>query len=232
MSNAAIITPDGESSDASVVERVVRGETQAFALLVRRYNQQLFRTVRAILGNDADAEDALQQTYLSAYRHLASFEGRSKLSTWLTRIAIYEAFARRKRRSRVQACDFLWRPPDTPQTPDDAAVGRQLARVVEDAIDKLPEGYRLVFVLREVQGMSTTDVAGALDLSEENVRVRLHRGRDLLRQSLGQRIEFNEAYAFAGLRCALMLRAVMNRLAAESLPLGCNASSMGTLEDS
>jgi RNA polymerase sigma-70 factor (ECF subfamily) len=194
--------------DAEIVARIVAGDTDLFGVLVRRYNQRLFRAVRSLCANDADAEDALQQTYLAAYRGLSAFEGRAQLSTWLTRIALHEAVARRRKQARLRAVRGELDCGAPPPLPDDEAARHQAAARIERAIDELPDAYRVVLVLRDVEGLSTGEVAEALELSEENVRVRLHRGRDMLRRSIGG-LDLREAFAFAGRRCARMLSAVM-----------------------
>jgi RNA polymerase sigma-70 factor (ECF subfamily) len=145
-----------------------------------------------VLHDDAEAEDTLQQAYLSAFRYLNMFQHRSRLSTWLFRIAIREAFARRRkstRRYEVHRQLTSWAPAYPPAAaPEQLAAGREHARLLEEAIDALPEPYRLVFVLREVQELSTAEVAEVLALSEQNVRVRAHRGRELLKQMLRGRV--------------------------------------------
>ena len=213
MSNALAVALECEISDDALIARVLAGDTQLFAVLVRRYNQRLFRVVRAIVTNDADAEDALQQTYLAAFRKLSTFEGRSRVSTWLIRIAIREALSRRQQ-SRISSSDTLATAVAKEVAPEAAVMDRQIVRLVEAAIDELPDAYRMVFVLRAIQGMSTTEVADALALSEENVRVRLHRGRDMLKSHLSRQIDPSDVYWFAGRRCASMVIAVMLRVLA------------------
>ncbi|HZO14809.1 MAG TPA: RNA polymerase sigma factor [Polyangiaceae bacterium] len=210
MSNALAQAFECEISDDTLIARVLAGDTQLFAVLVRRYNQRLFRVARAIVTNDADAEDALQQTYLAAFRKLGTFEGRSRVSTWLIRIAIREALAKRQQ-SRTTRGDLIATAVAHP-APEESAMDREMVRLVEAAIDELPDAYRLVFVLRAVQGMSTTEVADALALSEENVRVRLHRGRDMLKSRLRPHIDPSDAYWFAGKRCGSMVIGVMLRV--------------------
>jgi RNA polymerase sigma-70 factor (ECF subfamily) len=211
---------ESDLSDEALVDRVLHGETSLFAVLVRRYNQRLFRSVRAVLQNDADAEDALQQAYLSAFRYLSMFQQRSRLSTWLFRIAIREAFARRRksiRQHEVHKQLASWAPV-YPPAPEQLAAGRETASLLEEAIDALPEPYRLVFVLREVQELSTSEVAEVLALSEQNVRVRAHRGRELMKKMLRGPVDWREAYWFAGPRCVRMLLMVMKQLRGSPLP--------------
>ena len=216
MSNALATALECEIGDDTLIARVLAGDTQLFAVLVRRYNQRLFRVVRSIVTNDADAEDALQQTYLAAFRKLSAFEGRSRVSTWLIRIAIREALAKRQQGREVRSDTLANDVAHEQIAPEETAMEREIVRLVEAAIDELPDAYRLVFVLRAVQGMSTTEVADALALSEENVRVRLHRGRDMLRIRLRRHIDPSDAYWFAGNRCASMVINVMLRVFAHA----------------
>jgi RNA polymerase sigma-70 factor (ECF subfamily) len=150
-------------SDEQVVSRVLAGETALYELLMRRYNQRLYRVARAILHDDAEAEDVMQDAYVRAYQHLADFEGRAKFSTWLTRIAVHEALARSRRRSRFQSLDnseeskggVMGSLASDGRNPEEAAYDRELGGVLERAILELPEDHRLVFMLRDVVRLCT-----------------------------------------------------------------------------
>ena len=169
--------PD-ESSDDAIVARVVAGETAAFELLMRRHNRRVFRAARAILGNDDEAEDAMQQAYASAFTHLREFGGRSRFSTWLVRIAVYEALGRLRRGKRFTSLDdaeLEEEPVATTKNPEEAASDVEMRAVLEAAVDALPLGFRAVFVMRAVEEMSVHETAEALDLPEETVRTRHHR---------------------------------------------------------
>src|SRR5215471_15663355 len=154
-------------SDEEVVSRVLAGESALYELLMRRHNQRLYRVARAILRNDTEAEDVMQDAYVRAYQHLADFEGRAKFSTWLTRIAVHEALARSRRRSRFQSLDnseesnggVMRTLASAGRNPEEAAYDRELGSVLERAILGLPEDYRLIFMLRDVEGMSTNETA-------------------------------------------------------------------------
>ncbi|HKU23111.1 MAG TPA: RNA polymerase sigma factor [Terriglobales bacterium] len=209
-------------SDEEVVARVLGGETALFEIIMRRYNQRLYRVARSILRNDAEAEDVMQDAYVRAYQHLDQFAGRAKFATWLTRIAVHEALARVRRRSRMQELDA--EPyggnmdPLSAKTPDpeQQASDRELLVLLQSAVLALPANYRSVLVLRDIEEMSTADTAEALELSEENVKVRLHRARALLRRELFARAgaQRGNAFSFMGARCDRMVEAVMRRLAA------------------
>src|SRR6516225_2873495 len=144
---------------------------------MRRYNQRLFRVARSVVRADDEAEDVVQQAYVSAYTHLAQFSGHAQFATWLTRIAINEGLARLRQRSREPELDLkedddTMPTPFTPHTPEDEASRREMSRILEEVIDELPTIYRVVFVMREIEQMSTAEAAGALEISEETVKVR------------------------------------------------------------
>lgn len=179
-------------TDGDVIARVRAGERGLFELLMRRHNQRLYRTARAIVQDEVEVEDVLQQSYLNAFLHLDQFEARSRLSTWLTRIVINEASARRRRsirtgsiRNRGGSQRDLSALAATQPSPEHQAYAGELQRLLERAVDSLPEGYRLVFVLRDVEGLSTTETASSLGLGDDVVKTRLHRARAMLRRKVG-----------------------------------------------
>jgi RNA polymerase sigma-70 factor (ECF subfamily) len=202
-------------TDEEVVGRVRAGDTPLFEVLMRRYNQRLYRAVRAILQNDADAEDAVQQAYLNAYRHLEQFEGRARFSTWLTRIAVYEALSRR-RRARDKPLgstddEQIERAVSATPDPERQTYAGELGALLESALATLPHGYRSVFMLREVDGLNTAETAQQLRVSEGTVKTRLHRARDLLQRKLHD-VTPAEAFRFDGSRCDRLVAAVMSQL--------------------
>ena len=168
-------------SDEEVVERVLSGETALFELIMRRYNQRLYRAARAIVRDDSQAEDIMQAAYVRAYEHLRQFEGRAKFGSWLTRIAVNEALGRlrgaRRFEEPAEEGDDMDRFASSAFDPEQAAANSEAGRTLEALIEGLPHGNRAVFMLRDVEGMSTSEAAEALDISEENVKVRLHRAR-------------------------------------------------------
>jgi RNA polymerase sigma-70 factor (ECF subfamily) len=209
-------------TDEQVVERVLAGETALFEILMRRHNQRLYRVARAILRDDTEAEDVMQDAYVRAYQHLDQFAGRAKFSTWLTRIAVHEALARSHRRSRFEAIDD----PDfhgdsmpslqsSAPNPEQRASTAELNGLLESAIMTLPETYRTVLVMRDVEEMNTAETAACLNLTEENVKVRLHRARALLRRELYSRAGATSAQAFQfhAVRCDRVVTAVFERIA-------------------
>lgn len=205
----------GALTDEDVVVRVRAGDTHLFEVLMRRYNQRLFRAARAILQNDADAEDAVQQTYLNAYRYLDQFEGRARFSTWLTRIAVYEALSRR-RRARDKPLESgddeqSDRAVSTAPDPERQTYAGELGTLLEAALATLPHGYRSVFMLREIDGLNTLETAKQLRVSEGTVKTRLHRARDLLQRKLHD-VTPAEAFRYGENRCDTMVASVMTRL--------------------
>lgn len=210
-------------TDEHVVERVLAGETGLYEIIMRRYNQRLYRIARAIVRDDSEAEDVMQDAYVRAYQHLDQFAGRSAFSTWLTKIAVHEALARVKRRSRSESLDSPHQngdPAVNPMTkapnPEQSTSAREVRQILEEALLELPEAYRAVLMLRDVEELSTSETAEALSLSEENVKVRLHRGRAILRKHLAARISgtTKEVFPFMGARCDRVVRRVFELLAA------------------
>lgn len=212
-------------TDEEVVARVLAGETPLFEILMRRHNQRLFRVARGILADDAEAEDVMQDAYVRAFRELAGFRGEARFSTWLTRIACHEALARARKRRRLVplspvASDSTGGPPEPPAMdagPEREVENRELHSVLQEAVESLPDPLRAVFCLREIEGLSTEEAAGALGLSVENVRVRLHRAKRSLRQRLDERIgrEVRRLYLFDGARCDRVVAGVFTRIAQE-----------------
>jgi RNA polymerase sigma-70 factor, ECF subfamily len=206
-----------EIPDEEVARRVLAGELELFELLLRRYNQRLFRVARGIVASDAEAEDVLQDAWVRAYEHLASFRGEALLSTWLARITTHEAYARLRRRRRFvplsdEAESEL---PTRQEGPDAAAATGELRRALEGAIGALPPLYRSVFLLREIEGLSTQETAEALEISAATVKVRLHRGKAVLQLRLAAELELSvrPLFGFDGERCDRVVVAVLGRIA-------------------
>ncbi|WHZ11312.1 MAG: RNA polymerase ECF-type sigma factor [Burkholderiaceae bacterium] len=216
--------------DLSLVGRSASGDRRAFEALMHRHNQRLYRSVRSVLRDEADAEEAVQDAWWKAYTHLREFRADARVSTWLTRIALNEALMRQRRnKSRdaliqpeYQAAATLNAMPDelsaipAPASagPDQLAWRAEIRRLIERRIDDLPEHYRTIFMLRGVEEMSAAEVAAALGLPEATVRVRFMRARRLLQTSLEQEIGPRAvgAFSFAGERCERIVAAVMTRI--------------------
>lgn len=214
-------------SDTELVRRVAAQDHEAFRVLMQRYNQKLYRVARSILKDDAEAEDAVQEAYLLAYRAMGKFRGDAKLSTWLVRIAVNESIARlrkRKRTAEVIRLDGEAEPDSetaeanmdeaTPEQPEHAAIRAQARRLLEAKIDELPDAFRTVFVLRAVEEMTVEEAAAVLAIPEATVRTRFFRAKGLLREALAREIDFGfeNAFAFAGARCDRIVANVLARL--------------------
>lgn len=207
-------------SDGEVVAQVLEGRTALFEILMRRYNERLYRAARAIVRDEREAEDVVQHAYVNAYAHLDQFAGRAAFSTWLTRIAVHEALARVRRQGRYEPFDderasveaSVLPVPDN--DPERQTLTGELRVLLESAIDGLPDGAREVFVLRDVEGLSTADVAASLDVSEDVVKTRLSRARAALRQTLLARTggAAPDAFRFHRHRCDRVVAEVLGRI--------------------
>lgn len=203
-------------SDEEVVRRVCAGESGLFELLLRRYNQRVYRVGRSVLHDDAEAEEVAQEIWVRIYTNLSQFARRSRFSTWLTRISYNQAWTHAKRRKRFESVDVEAHRrrrdgrASAGRDPEQEASRRELRSVLERAVDTLPLAYRTVFMLREVEEMSTEETAAALQLTGSAVKVRLHRARALLRKELRARAggPFPEAFLFLGNRCDRLVHAV------------------------
>ncbi|MGE0004533.1 MAG: RNA polymerase sigma factor [Parvibaculaceae bacterium] len=219
------LQPDSPpNSDLELALRAQTRDTDAFRAIIRRHNQKLYRLARSIVRNDSEAEDVVQETYVTAFAHLASFRGEASLATWLSRIAINEALGRLRRKRRAAAviaaeplgdAHIIPFPLATSgDDPERAMAQRQILSLVEQATDALPDAYRTVFVARVIEGLSTEETASLLRLKPQTVKTRLHRARDLVRKQIDARIGpiMLDAFPFAGRRCERLTAAVMRRL--------------------
>ncbi|MEO7641190.1 MAG: RNA polymerase sigma factor [Ramlibacter sp.] len=219
--------PSETASDTELAARAAAGDAEAFRAIMRRHNQLLFRTARSVLKDDAEAEDALQDAYLNAWRALGSFREEARLSTWLVRIVLNEALRRLRRApSRVISLDTGAELPDAqpeaamqadPNEQPDRLAGRaQLRRLMEARIDGLPELFRTVFVLRAVEELTVEETAAALQVPEATVRTRFFRARGLLRESLSRDMDFalDDAFSFDGARCDRIVAGVLAAITA------------------
>lgn len=216
--SAELASQGAALEDSEVVRRVRAGETALFEVLMRRHDQRVYRTVRSILRDEDEAEDAMQQAWLQAYLHLGEFEGTAAFSTWLVRIAANEALQRVRRRGHlVRVADDPEEETMDPRAedPEDRAAAHEATRMIERAVDRLPSHYRTVFMLRDVEGLSTADTAAALGIGEEAAKVRLHRARGLLREMLAEQVGRTapEAFRFLAPRCNRIVDAVMGAIA-------------------
>ncbi|NIA53646.1 RNA polymerase sigma factor [Massilia sp. TW-1] len=228
--HAAAPNPASLDDDA-LLGRIRAGDRDAFSLLMRRYNRRLYRVARSVLRDDAEAEDALQDAYLQAYRALPAFRGEAALGTWLTRIVVNAALMRQRKTGRLAevielAADYgaeaavPHSPDDSPsdaEQPDLAAFRGQTRRLIETGIDKLPAAFRTVFVLRAVEELTVEETADTLGIPEATVRTRYFRARAMLREALAREIDFaiEDAFGFDGARCDRIVDTVRRRLDVE-----------------
>jgi RNA polymerase sigma-70 factor (ECF subfamily) len=213
-----------ELRDEDIVTRVLAGETALFEIVMRRYNQRIYRISRSILRDDGEAEDVMQDAYVRAYEHLDQFAGRAAFSTWLTRIAVHEALARKRRRGRYDDLDALQTThgdsmptlKSSAPSPETDAATSETRRLLETAIEALPEAYRTVVVLREVEEMSVAETAASLGLTEGVVKTRLHRAHAMLRKELYARAQgrATDLYQFHAVRCDRVVKAVFEKIKA------------------
>jgi RNA polymerase sigma-70 factor (ECF subfamily) len=219
-------------TDMALVERALAREADACRLLIRTYNQRLYRLARSILRNDGEAEDVVQEAYLRAFAHLGSFRGDSALSTWLSRIVINEALGRLRKRRRAAASEvpesygeahdsgarIIPFPLGSSEAdPERTMAQRQILDLVERATDDLPEVYRTVFVARVIEGLSMEETADLLGIKPETVKTRLFRARRLVRERIEREVGpvLMDAFPFAGRRCDRLTSTVMRRLGFE-----------------
>lgn len=218
--------PAAAEDEASLVRRAAAGDAAAVRRIIRTDNQRLYRLVRAVVRSNADAEDVLQEAYLSAFARLDTFHGEASLSTWLSRIALNAALMRLRAQKRVKRAapalaaeaEIIPFPLSSPTAdPERAMAQRQLLHLVEEATDALPETFRLVFVARVIEGLSVEETATLLDLPAATVKTRLHRARKLIRSRLEAQIGpvLIDAFPFAGARCERLTEAVIARLGLE-----------------
>lgn len=205
-------------SDDEVVARVLGGDVMLFEVLMRRHNRRLYRAARAILRSEHEAEDVMQHAYVRAFEHLAEYAGRARFSTWLTRIAVYEALARVRRERRASPIDASGEAQimaDQQATPEQRLENAELGALTEAAIDDLPQDFRVVFMLRAVEQLSVADVAQVLEIPEDTVKTRYFRARERLKRSLLQQLEASAAdcFDFGSARCDRLVDRVLLRLA-------------------
>jgi RNA polymerase sigma-70 factor (ECF subfamily) len=211
--------------DMELARRIAQQDQSAFEVLMRRYNGRLFRVARSILRDDADAEDALQDAYLEAYRHMGEFRGGAQLMTWLTRIVVNQALMRLRRQKRHVVVPFATHTPDSgheeadvaddrAEPPPAATLRAEIRRLIERRIDELPSAFRTVFVMREIEDMSVQETAEALGIPPGTVRTRVFRARALLREALARDVDLatSDVFGFAGDRCDRIVAGVLARV--------------------
>jgi RNA polymerase sigma-70 factor (ECF subfamily) len=210
-----------DTTDVDVVNRILAGEKNRYAILVRKYNQRLYRVGIAIINDDMDVEDAMQSAYIKAYENLNKFSFKADFSTWLTRIFINECLSilRKRKHSAKLNGDMkdsemhLQQATDT-VTPAAKAMNAELKVILERAILELPEKYRTVFIMREIENMNIAETKACLEISGINVKVRLNRAKALLRKSLNQFYVKEDIFSFHLTRCNNIVTRVLQNIGA------------------
>lgn len=221
----ALKTRSDESSkmpDTTVVKRILGGEKELFEILLRRYNQTLYRVIRSYLKDEDDINDAMQDTYLKAYEKLQQYQGTAAFSTWLIRIGINEALLRIRNSRKYQlfyadktgyAPEKIIQLSDYHQmNPEKQAIQQETRRLIEQSIDQLSDKYRVIYVLKEVEGMENSDIAACLGISDSNVKVRLHRAKNLLKDALYKQAASKDIFEFGNQRCDRLVDYVMKNI--------------------
>ena len=223
---APVVRASSALSDTDVVRRVRAGDSALFEVLMRRHNQRVYRIARAVIRDEADVEDVMQQAYINAFTHLGQFEERSQFSTWLTRIVLHEAFNRRRKAQRSESRgatesqldegggDYMDTFESPVADPERQAYAQELTRVLEAAVDSLPETYRTVFMLRDIEGLSTSETGEGLGIGAEAVKTRLHRARAMVRRAVTAQIGdvAPGTFQFHAPRCDRVVAAVLARI--------------------
>lgn len=208
-------------SDNEIIDRILNGDTNAYSILMRKYNQRMYRICKGFLKDEADIEDLMQNAYVKAYTNLRRFEGKSSFSTWLIRILINESLQKLNRTAKEQTLlendlpDILH--VSDQSNPEKISMNRELREIIEKNIENLPENYRVVFLMREVEKINIAETAEILNISEANVKVRLNRAKEFLRRSLLQAYAPEELYSFNLIRCDKVVQNVMNAIAPRPL---------------
>lgn len=201
-------------SDENLITRILNGETHLYEQVMRKYNSQMYHISMSIVNDDKEAEDVMQTAYINAYRQLPNFKFQSSFNTWLTRILINESLLRKKRKIKLEKVltESMHQHSTHQTTPLDALMNKELKQILEQAVLTLPEKYRMVFIMREVQGMSTNETMEVLELGESNVKIRLARAKEMLREELNNYWQPKEIFEFNLVRCDVIVNYVMVEL--------------------
>jgi RNA polymerase sigma factor (sigma-70 family) len=201
------------TTDEEIIVRILNGEQYLYENLMRKFNARLYRISMSIINDDKEAEDIMQTAYLNAYRQLSNFKRESSFSTWLTRILINESLLHKKRKQKLEKAMMNNNYTDYHnETPLSGLMNKELKVILEKAVSGLPEKYRVVFVMREVEGMSTNETMDALDLGESNVKIRLNRAKEMLRNELYNYGQHNQLFEFNLVRCDVIVNYVMGKI--------------------
>lgn len=209
-------------SEQDIIDRIKSGEKELYEILLRRNNQKLYRVIKSYISNTQEIEDIMQDTYLRAYERLYQFKNTSKFSTWLIRIGINVTLARLNEKNKVysinkypnhtQINSILEIPDENQLNPESEIIGEEIKKLLEHAVDSLEPKYRVVYIMKEIEGMSINDISECLDLSNVNVKVRLHRARVMVKKQLTLISSKQEIFEFGNSRCDRITNGVMGRI--------------------
>jgi RNA polymerase sigma factor (sigma-70 family) len=205
-----------EINESELIKKIVEGEKELYAILMRKYNQRLYRIGKAYFRNDAEIEDIMQETYIRGFLNLSKFENRSLFSTWITRILVNECLQRVKKLKRLTLSgesennEYMNFTDKT--NPEYESLNKELKLQLEKSIAQLPEKYRVIFIMREVEKLNVEETSGILEISESNVKARLSRAKDMLRSSLMEIYPMGEVYPFNLIRCEKIVANVLSRI--------------------
>lgn len=212
------MSSQGTIPDFMVVQKVLDGETELFEILLRRYNELLFRTVRSYIDRPSDIDDVMQDTYIKAFQKLYQFKNESLFSTWLIRIGINEALQRKRKSKRYQMLDIsnekgiVQLADMSIMNPERKTMYAESVHIIEKAIDLLPEKYKIVYMLKEVQDLEISEISDSLGLSNSNVKVRLHRARNMMKESIMKFSNAKNAFEFGNSKCDRLVEQVMCKI--------------------
>ncbi len=206
-------------SDSEIINRIRSGEIHLFEVIMRRYNQRLYRIQRSYISDEEGVKDTLQQTYINAFENLGSFRGESQFSTWLTRISINVALKYLNKKKRNKKLQLLHEKAlkkeefsNLEPSPEENAIQNDYKELLENIIDKLPTKYRSVYIMREIEDMNTKETADCLNITESNVKVRLYRSKQLIQEELNQKLSEAEIFDFLGKRCDMLVYRVIMQI--------------------
>ncbi len=210
-------THDEALSDKEIIAQVLKGHKNLYEKIIRKYNPRLYRIAFSLVKDYSDAEEIMQIAYIKAYENLEKFEGKAEFSTWLTKILINEGLQLLRNKKRYETMDSNdqhteKKNKELPYTPLDKVVNEELKQLLENSIGQLPDKYRTVFVMREMEQMSVSETMGCLDLSESNVKVRLNRAKEMLRESLSDYYRYTDLYNFHLSRCNKIVENVLQKI--------------------
>ena len=209
-------------SDSDVIKRIIRGEKELYEILLKRYNQKLYRVIRSYVKDTQEIEDIMQNTYLKAYEKLYQFKATSAFSTWLIRIGINEALARIKTKNKVflingqsndSSSNIIVQMPNRDQlNPENKIIRQEAKQFIESAIDRLKPKYKTVYIMKEVEEMSIKEISKCLGLTDSNIKVRLHRAKKILKEQLYELAHNNDLFEFGLSKCDHLVDEVMNKI--------------------